>query len=79
MATYKNIYAEKIYTFLAPLLGDSMAKSALQIRCKKLSITEETISEKDLPILADAIKMGLVCFIGSEKANYISISIKSIK
>jgi len=78
MITYKNSYTQKIYTILIPLIGDFMARGVLKTQTSKLGLNEDTISKKDLPNLAEAIRRGLLAFLGSDGARQVASKIAEI-
>jgi hypothetical protein len=78
MSSYNNIYAQKIYEVLVPLIGDMMTKGTLKTQSGKLGITEESIAPNHLPALAEEIRKGLVAFLGSDAAKTVASKITSI-
>jgi hypothetical protein len=78
MATFKNIYAQKIYEIISPFLGDLMAKGAIRTQCKKLGISEDTIEHKDIAPISENIKKAMIMFVGSENAIHLANKIKMI-
>jgi len=78
MESYKNIYAQQIYSLLVPLIGVSMARSVLKFQSYKLGKNEELLTKDDLTKLANEIKAGLLPFLGSDTAGVISSKIISI-
>jgi hypothetical protein len=79
MIKYNNPYTQKIYDIIVPLLGDLMTQNIIKLQSKKIGKNEENLLPKDLPQLAEAIKSGLVIFLGSEAAKNISTKILAIK
>lgn len=75
---YQNIYAQKVYEIILPLLGDVMAQTVLKTQTKKIGKSEELITIADIPKLAEAIRMGLTIFLGSEGANNVAAKIAKI-
>jgi len=78
MNIYSNIIAQKIYDILSPLVGDVMAKSTLRIQTNNIGCKEDTLQQKDLPKLAEAIRKGLVIFIGSDTASKVADKITQL-
>jgi hypothetical protein len=78
MITYNNPYSQKVYIILIPLVGDFMARSILKTQTAKLGLTEDKLTKKDLPNLAEGIRKGLMAFIGSNGAAQISSKIASL-
>lgn len=78
MITYNNPYAQKVYTLLIPLVGDFMARSVLKTQTSKLGLTEEKITKKDLPNLAEGVRKGLMAFIGGDGAKQVASKITAI-
>jgi hypothetical protein len=78
MITYNNQYTQKVYTMLIPLIGDYMARGVIKSQTSKLGLTEDSITKKDLPILAEGIRKGLMAFLGSEGARQVSSKISAI-
>lgn len=79
MSSYNNIYAQKIYEILVPLIGDMMTKGTLKTQASKLGITEEAIAPNHLPALAEELRKGLVAFLGSDAAKAVAAKILSIR
>jgi hypothetical protein len=75
---YQNIYAQKVYEIILPLLGDVMAQTVLKTQTKKIAKSEELLTIADIPKLAEAIRMGLTIFLGSEGANNVAAKIAKI-
>jgi len=76
---YNNVYAQKVADIICPLLGDLMTHNIIKIQSKKIGRTEETLTLSDIPKLAEAIKTGLVIFLGSDAATSIGMKILNIK
>lgn len=72
MSIYRNMYAQKIFDILAPIIGDLMSKGALRSQCNKLGITEESIQRKDLTQISEGIRKAMMLFVGSDGARQIS-------
>jgi hypothetical protein len=79
MRTYTNPYSKKIYDIINPLVGDIMAAGILKSQTQKLGISEEQITAKHIPQLAESIKQGLVLFTGTGIAEQIAKKIAEIK
>lgn len=60
---------EAITTILSPHLGAFMAKAAVEGHRKKLGLAETLLSEGDVEALLKKIGLGLVVFVGAEKAE----------
>jgi len=78
MITYNNPYTQKVYIILIPLVGDFMARSILKTQTAKIGLTEDKVAKKDLPVLAEGIRKGLIAFIGTSGALQISGKISSL-
>jgi len=76
--SYTNPLAQKIYSLLAPLIGPLMAESAVRLQAKKAGVTPETITENDLPLIAQEIEKAIRIFVGSDKAREIAAIITNI-
>jgi hypothetical protein len=63
-----NQLYQKIYDMLSPNVGATMAKATLEVQCKKVGATPETLSKSHLPQLAEKVTVALKIFVGSEKA-----------
>ena len=72
MSIYRNMYAQKIFDILAPIIGDLMSKGAIRSQCNKLGITEESIQRKDLTQISEGIRKAMMLFVGSDGARQIS-------
>jgi len=75
MNTYNNLYAQRIYEIISPIIGELMAKGSIRAQCKSLGITENTIEHKDIPALSERLRKGLVLFLGTENANMVASKI----
>ena len=69
---YSNVLANEIYELLTPLLGTMMSDATLKVQCKKIGVTIDALSASNLPAFAKNLEMGLVIFVGSDKAKEIS-------
>lgn len=78
MITYNNSYTQKVYVLLIPLVGDFMARSVLKTQTAKLGLTEDKLTKKDLPNLAEGIRKGLMAFIGGDGAKQVAKKIETI-
>jgi hypothetical protein len=74
-----NHFYEEIIKILTPFLGKSMTETSVKLQCKKLGISEDRISSSHLNDLILKLSPGLRTFLGSEKANQVADSIRSIK
>ncbi|MBP7506272.1 MAG: hypothetical protein KA807_00500 [Prolixibacteraceae bacterium] len=72
MSIYKNMYAQKLFDILAPIIGELMSKGAIRSQCNKLGINEETIQKKDLLQIAEGIRKAMMLFVGTDGARQIS-------
>ena len=77
MKGFNNIYAQRVFALLVPLIGDSMARSVIKFQSYKLGKQEEVLTSEDLPRLANEIRSGLLPFVGSDTAAVISSKILS--
>jgi len=75
---YNNPLSDKIHHILTPLLGSMMADATLRVQCKKIGTSAETLSTSSLSDFAKNLEMGLVIFVGSEKAKEVSWSIEHL-
>jgi hypothetical protein len=78
MKTYSNEYAQKIYNILAPMIGELMANATIKSKATQIGKTEDSLTAKDLAIIAPEIKKGLVVFLGNDAAEKISAKINQI-
>lgn len=72
MSIYKNMYAQKLFDILAPIIGELMSKGAIRSQCNKLGINEEAIQKKDLLQIAEGIRKAMMLFVGTDGARQIS-------
>lgn len=79
MKIYTNEYTQKVYDIIEPLVGDLMARGTIKTQMNSIGSNENTFQQKDLPLLAEKIKKGLVIFIGSDTAEKIATTILHIK
>lgn len=75
---YTNPLTNNIYTLLTPLLGTVMSDATLKVQCKKIGASPDTLRGSDLPVFAKNLEMGLVIFVGSDKAKDISSRIQKL-
>jgi hypothetical protein len=78
MIIYKNLYAQRIYDIIFPVLGELMAKGSLRTQCNNLGISEETIQQKDLPAIAEKLRKGLILFLGTDGSMQIASKIMKL-
>lgn len=78
MKTYSNPLTQKIHLLLTPLIGEIMSTGVLKVQTRNIGITEDSLSRKNLPQLADGIKHGLVLFIGTDAAARIAKKIEEL-
>ena len=64
--------ANSIFELISPLIGETMARASIKAHCKKTGIDFTAIKPQDLSDLAKGIGLGLVCFIGRERAQNVS-------
>lgn len=79
MKIYENKYTQSIFDILEPLVGKSMAVGTIKTQIKNIGSTEETLTRNDLPKLSEAVKKGLVIFIGSDAAQKVAAQISNMK
>jgi hypothetical protein len=79
MKIYTNEYTQKVYEIIEPLVGDLMARGTIKTQINSIGSSEVTLHPKDLPLLADKIKKGLVIFIGSDSASIVASRIAQIQ
>jgi len=60
---------ERIQGLIAPVLGENMARSAVQAQCQKLGLMDGTATREQLCTLIDKIGQGLNVFVGRDKAQ----------
>jgi hypothetical protein len=60
---------ERIQAMIAPVLGETMARSAVQAQCQKLGITDGVATREQLGALVEKIGQGLNVFMGRDKAQ----------
>ena len=60
---------ERIQAMIAPVLGENMARSAVQAQCQKLGIVEGVVTREQLGALIEKIGQGLNVFMGRDKAQ----------
>lgn len=78
MIPYTNIYAQKVYEILAPLIGDMMAQGVIKAQSKAIGKSENTLDRVDMSKFAEKIGQGLVVFLGSETASKVCNRIAQI-
>jgi hypothetical protein len=75
---YSNELTNRIFTLLTPLLGRVMSDATLKVQCKKIGASLDTLRGSDLPVFSRNLEMGLVIFVGSDKAKEISSRIQKL-
>lgn len=79
MKEYSNTYTQKIYSVLVPIVGTIVAHSILKTVANKLGKTEEKLTADDSSKIVEAIRKGLVVFIGSDALDQLAEKIKQIR
>ena len=59
---------QTIVKVLAPYIGDTMARSATEVHCQKLGITDGAMNAEQVEVLLGKLTGGLNIFLGREKA-----------
>lgn len=78
MSIYRNMYAQRIFDILAPIIGDLMSKGAIRSQCNKLGINEEGIQKKDLLQISEGIRKAMMLFVGTDGARQIADKIERL-
>lgn len=78
MSIYRNMFAQKIFDILAPIIGELMSKGAIRSQCNRLGITEDSIQKKDLLQISEGIRKAMMLFVGTDGARQISDRINKI-
>lgn len=79
MKVYSNPITQKIHLILTPLIGEIMSSGVLKVQTRKLGITEETVTLRVLPQLAEGIRHGLVLFLGTDASQRVTQKILELK
>jgi hypothetical protein len=79
MKIYTNPLTQKIHLILTPLIGEIMSSGVLKVQTRNIGVTEDSLTLKNLPQLADGIKHGLILFIGTDAAARIGKKIEDLK
>lgn len=79
MKVYSNQLTQKIYLILVPLIGEIMSSGVLRVQTKNLGISEESITPRYLPQLAEGIRHGLILFLGNDAAAQVAKNISELK
>jgi hypothetical protein len=79
MKNYTNLYTQKLFTELHPLVGTIVAQSVLKRLAEKIGKTEETLSIKDSAEIVNGLEKGLSVFLGSEAAGEAARRIGQLK
>ena len=79
MKKFNNQYSQKVYEIIEPLLGDLMTQNVLKVQTKKIGKDIETLTDIDIPKLAEAIGSGLAIFLGADGAKNIALKILNIR
>lgn len=69
MKTYTNLYTQKLFTELQPLVGAIVAQSVLKRIAEKIGKTEETLSIGDAAEIVKGLEKGLSVFLGTDAAS----------
>jgi hypothetical protein len=62
-------YAETIVRAITPYVGQMMARSSLELHCKRLGADPSNLNLKQLDALLQQLSLGLKIFIGREKTD----------
>jgi hypothetical protein len=68
--------ASSLVSVLAPLLGENMARAAVQAQLQKIS-TGESMTTSEVLMLVEKLGRGLVVFLGRAKAATVVDSMRS--
>jgi hypothetical protein len=79
MKQYNNKYSQQIFTILIPLVGEIMAQGVIKSQSIKIGKNEDSLTSNDMPLMAEAIRKGLILFLGSDVAKQISDKIVVLK
>jgi hypothetical protein len=79
MKTYTNLYTQKLFTELQPLVGGIVAQSVLKRIAEKVGKTEETLSIADASEIVKGLEKGLSVFLGSDAAAEAASRIGQLK
>ena len=64
-----SVVLETIQRIVSPVLGENMARSAVQAHCRGLGVNGDHMSADQVAQLIDRMGKGLNVFIGREKAG----------
>ena len=78
MKVYENIYTQGIYEILEPLVGRTIALGSIKLQAKTIGRSEDSLTKSDLPKIGEAIKKGLIIFIGSDAAQKVATQIENL-
>jgi hypothetical protein len=53
---------------MAPYIGDTLARSAVEVHCRKLGVHEATIEPEQIELVLGKLEIGLHIFLGREKS-----------
>lgn len=79
MMKYNNLYAQKIFDLLSPVIGELMSKGAIRSQCNRLGISEEMIKRDHIESIAEGIRKSMLLFVGGDGARQISDRILRFK
>jgi hypothetical protein len=79
MKVYENKYAQAIFDILEPLVGRAMALGSIKLQAKTMGCNEESFTHSDLPKISEAIKKGLIIFIGTDAAQKVATQIVKLE
>ena len=74
-----NLYAEKIKGIISPLVGDFIAKMAVDSQCKAIGITADGIQAQHLDALATKFKSAMAFYGYQNEAENIAKAIQSLR
>lgn len=74
----QNEVSKQIHFILEPVLGRLMTEATIMTQCKRIGISPEFISFKDLPAFSQAVQKALTIFLGSYKAQEVAHTIEHI-
>ena len=68
----------RILELLTPGVGVIMAKSILDVQCKKIGKTPDSLSASDLSALGACVQTGVKIFLGTDKARELGLKISAL-
>jgi len=73
----RTFVLQTVADHLGPVLGPSMARSSIDLHCRKLKIDGPRVTPEQLDALLHKLRLGLAIFLGQDKTTLVLARIES--